>query len=309
MNFIKPITITSAMIAAGTSIAEPAAGETAWVSGATYALDAEVIRATTHRRYVAKQAHTGRSQLPEQDGAYWTDVGPTQRWAPFDQYVSTGASSTTSLTYVLRPGYVNAMSLYGLVGTSISITLKDEPGGTTIYSQSGPLFDDPAGWYEYLFIQPSPITKLSRSNLPIRPDAELTITVSAASGQPVGIGMIVLGDLVDLVGDLSEFGGTEYGAQAEPVTFSYIKTDDFGETTIVRRSAATSMSAKIVLPAKNADDALRLIQDVLDVPVAWIALPGNPKYKVLNVFGLGSARVSYENYSMARIDLTVKGMI
>ncbi len=309
MNFIKPITITSAMIAAGTSIAEPAAGETAWVSGATYSLGAEVIRATTHRRYVAKQDHTGRSQLPEQDGAYWTDVGPTQRWAPFDQYVSTGASSTTSLTYVLRPGYVNAMSLYGLVGTSISITLKDEPGGTTIYSQSGPLFDDPAGWYEYLFIPPSPITKLSRSNLPIRPDAELTITVSAASGQPVGTGMIVLGDLVDLVGDLSEFGGTEYGAQAEPVTFSHIKTDEFGETTIVRRSAATSMTAKIVLPAKNADDALRLIQDVLDVPVAWIALPNNPKYKGLNVFGLGSARVAYENFSIARIDLTVKGMI
>lgn len=309
MNFIKPITITSSMIAAGTSIAEPAAGETAWVSGATYSLDAEVIRATTHRRYVAKQDHTGRSQLPEQDGAYWTDVGPTQRWAPFDQYVSTGASSTTSLTYVLRPGYVNAMSLYGLVGSSISITLKDEPGGTTIYSQSGPLFEDPAGWYEYLFIPPSPITKLSRSNMPIRPDAEITITVSAASGQPVGIGMIVLGDLVDLVGDLSEFGGTEYGAQAEPVTFSYIKTDEFGETTIVRRHRSTNLSAKIILPSAKTDEALRQIQDVLDVPVAWIAKPNMRGFSGLNVFGLGSARVTYEGPGLSRIDLSVKGMI
>ena len=178
-----------------------------------------------------------------------------------------------------------------------------------LYEHDAPLTEDFAGWYEYLFVSPKVLTQFNVSSLPIRPTAELTVTVTAATGQPVGIGMIVLGDLVNLVGDLADFGGTEYGATAEPVSYSYIKTDDFGETTIVRRSAATSMTAKIVLPAKNADDALRLIQDVLDVPVAWIALPGNPKYKGLNVFGLGSARVAYENFSIARIDLTVKGMI
>lgn len=309
MNFIKPLTITDAMIATGTSIAEPAAGETAWVSAASYTAGDTVIRTQTHRKYVALQTHSGRTTAPESDPTYWEDVGPTLRWAPFDQYVSTGATATTTLTYVLKPGYFNAFSLYGLVGTQISITLKDATGGSTIYSYSGALFDDPAGWYEYLFIAPSPITKFARSNLPIRPEAELTITVTAAAGQPVGIGMIVVGDLVDLVGDLAEFGGTEYGSMAEPVTYSYIKTDEFGNTIIVRRHRSTNMTAKIVLPSEHTDEALRQIQEVLDVPVAWIAKPNRSGFQGLNVFGLGSARVTYEAPGLSRIDLNVKGMI
>lgn len=308
MNYLKPYTVTDAMLSS-TTVAEPASGEVAWVSGAAYTAGDEVIRTTTHRRYIASQTHTGRTTAPELDAPYWNDVGPTKRWTPFDQYTSTAATDVTSISYVLTPGYFNALALYGLTGADLHIVLKDAPGGAVLYEHEGPLTEDPAGWYEYLFVAPKVLTQFNVSGLPIRPSAELTVTVTAATGQPVGIGMLVLGDLVSLVGDLADFGGTEYGATAEPVSYSYIKTDDFGETTIVRRSAATSMTAKIVLPAKNADDALRLIQDVLDVPVAWIALPGNPKYKGLNVFGLGSARVAYENYSIARIDLTVKGMI
>jgi hypothetical protein len=121
--------------------------------------------------------------------------------------------------------------------------------------------------------------------------------------------MIVVGDLVDLVGDLAEFGGTEYGSMAEPVTYSYIKTDEFGNTTIVRRHRSTNMTAKIVLPSERTDEALRQIQEVLDVPVAWIAKPNRSGFQGLNVFGLGSARVTYESPGLSRIDLNVKGMI
>ncbi|MCX8017402.1 MAG: hypothetical protein N2690_05830, partial [Rhodocyclaceae bacterium] len=117
MNYIKPLTITDAMIGAGTSIPEPAAGEVAWASGGSYSAGDVRIRTATHRKYMALQTHSGRSTPPESDPQYWEDVGPTMRWAPFDQYVSTGASATTSLTYVLRPGYFNSLALYGLVGT------------------------------------------------------------------------------------------------------------------------------------------------------------------------------------------------
>lgn len=308
MKYLKPFTITDAMIGAGTTIAEPASGETEWVSAGSYSIGDKRIRSATHREYLCIQAHTGRTTAPESDAAYWQDIGPTKRWAPFDIYVSTGASSTTSITYVLSPGYFNAVALYGLVGTGYSITLKDAPGGATIYSDSGSLYEPPAGWYEYLFSAQKLITKLFRPELPIRPTAELTVAIAAATGQPVGIGMIVVGNLTDLVGDTAEFGGTEYGSTAEPVTYSYIKTDEFGNTTIVRRHKATSMTAKVVLPRANADEALRQIEEVLDVPVAWIAT-AKPGYSGLNVFGLGSARLAYQSAVVAEIDLTVKGMI
>lgn len=309
MNIIIPTPITAAMIGAGTTIAEPSAAETAWASATAYAVGDVRIRAATHRKYRCAVAHTSAaSPAPENDAARWVDIGPTDRWAPFDGYTNTRALSTTSITYVLNPGYVNALALYGLIGAQYSITIKDAPGGATIYSRTGYLTQDPQGWYEYLFVAQPAIDKLVPQNLPIRPAAEITITITAATGQPVGIGMIVVGDFVPLVGDTAEFGGVQYGASAEPVTYSYINTDEYGTTTIVRRHAATNMRCTVMMPRQFADAALQRLQSVLDQPVACIATTSKG-YDGLNVFGLiSTSPVSYDSFNIASIDIQVKGL-
>lgn len=309
MNIIIPTPITAAMIGAGTTIAEPSASETDWASGVAYAVGDVRIRATTHRKYKCAVAHTSASTpTPENDPTSWVDVGPTDRWAPFDRYTNTRATATTSMTYVLNPGYVNALALYGLIGAQYSITIKDAPAGATIYSKTGFLTQDPQGWYEYLFVAQPAVDKLVLHNLPIRPEAEITIAVTAAADQPVGVGMIVVGDFVPLVGDTAEFGGVQYGASAEPVTYSYINTDEFGTTTIVRRHAATNMRCTVMLPRMFADAALQRLQSVLDQPVACIATTSKG-YDGLNVFGLiSSSPVSYDSFNTASIDINVKGL-
>ena len=304
MNILTPLTITDAMILAGTTIAEPDASETAWVSAGTYSLGQERIRSTTHKVYECVQASTGRTALPEVDTAYWLEKRPTKRWAPFDSYTSTAATGTTSMTYVLQPGYFNALGMYGLVGTSAAITVKDEPGGATIYSNTVSLLEDPTGWWEFLFLPVRQISKIILTNIPIRPTAELTITLTGAT---VEVGMINVGDYKSLIGD-GDWGGTQYGASAEPVSYSYIKTNADGTTTIVRRNAATSMRASIILPRDQADYALACVQDVLDVPVSWVATDANG-FTGLNVFGLGSGSLSYDSFNIATLDLSVKGMI
>jgi hypothetical protein len=304
MNILTPLTITNAMILAGTSIAEPAAGETAWVSAGTYALGDLRIRTTTHKVYSCVQAHSGRSQLPETDSAYWLEKSPTNRWSPFDSYTSTPATATTSLTYVLQPGYFNALAMYGLVGTSAAITVKDAPGGATIYSNTVSLLEDPLGWWEFLFLPTRQISKLILTDIPIRPTAELTIVITGAT---CAVGMINVGDYKSILGE-SVWGGTQQGAKAEPVSYSYIKTNADGTTTIVRRNAATSMRASVILPRAAADYALQCVQEVLDVPVSWVATDANG-YAGLNVFGLGSGSLSYDTFNTATLDISVKGMI
>lgn len=304
MNILTPLTITDAMILAGTTVAEPDASETAWVSAGAYSLGQERIRSTTHKVYECVQASTGRTALPEVDAAYWLEKRPTKRWAPFDSYTSTAASGTTSMTYVLQPGYFNALGMYGLVGTSAAITVKDAPGGATIYSNTVSLLENPLGWWEFLFLPVRQISKIILTNIPIRPTAELTITLTGAT---VEVGMINVGDYKSLIGD-GEWGGTQYGASAEPVSYSYIKTNADGTTTIVRRNAATSMRASVVLPRAQADAALACVQQVLDVPVSWVATDA-AGYTGLNVFGLGSGSLSYDSFNIATLDLSVKGMI
>ena len=307
MNIITPITVTAAMIGAGTTIAEPAASETAWVSAGTYALADLRIRTTTHRVYKCVQAHTGRTALPEDDAAYWLDFAPTQRWSPFDVYTNTAATTVTTMTYVLTPGYFNSVALYGLTGAQYTLTVKDVSGGTTIYTRSGYLFADPIGWYEYLFGTLRNISKLVFTGIPIRPAAELTLTITAATGEAVGLGMLVCGDYVSLAGE-GDWGGAQHGASAEPVTYSYIKQNDDGTTTIVRRHSATNLRVTVALPRTEADAVLQAMQDVLDVPVAWVATDANG-YAGLSTFGIGSGSMNYDSFGAANFEISVKGLV
>jgi hypothetical protein len=306
MNIINPITITDAMIGAGTTIAEPSATETAWNAATNYTVGTVVIRTTTHRKY--RNAIAGvDATLPENLPTRWQDVGPTDRYAPFDIYTNTAATTVTSLAYVLTPGYFNALALYGLTGAQYTITVKAVTEGSIIFTRTGFLSEDPAGWYEYLFTATKPKTKIIFTDIPIRPTAEVTLTITAAIGVTVAVGMIVLGDYASLSGD-GLWGGTEYGASAEPVTYSYIKTEDDGTTKIVKRHSATNLRVSVSMPTEEADAVLQSVQSVLDVPVAWIAT-GVVGYEGLTTFGIGSSSMKYGSFGTATLDINVKGLV
>ena len=184
MNVLVPIKITDAMIAAN-PVAEPAAGETAWVSGGTYALGDRRIRSTTHRVYECVQAHSARTALPEADSAYWLDYGPTQKYAVFDELTSTQSTAVTTLTYVIKPGFFNAVALYGLDAATVDITVKDAPGGNVFFTQTHELSMPPLDWYDWAFGRIQPLDKLVVTGIVPYPEAELTITLSAAAGVTV----------------------------------------------------------------------------------------------------------------------------
>lgn len=305
MKVLVPYEITEAMLTSST-VAEPSAAETAWVSGTTYAKDDVRIRTQTHRKYQRVAAGAGTTP-PESDFTNWVDIGPTDRWALFDTEVSTASTVVTPMTYVLRPGFFNAIAMYGLDGANISVSIKDAPGGTVVYTYTGTLQEPPVDYYDWAFGRITPLTKLVLSGLVPYPDAELTVSVTAGAGVKVGAGMLIVGDLVSLV-TTEGFGGTQYGATAEPVTYSYINTDEFGVTSIRRRRATTDMRATVIMPREDADTAVSVLQRVLDVPAAFIATDV-PGYAGLNVFGLGSGSMSYDSYGHAVLSLTVKGMV
>lgn len=304
---LVPVSVTPAMLSSS-SLSEPAAGETVYSDVTTYAQGVRVISTATHRIYESVQAsNIGHDPTLEASRAWWLDAGPTARWAAFDGNTSTASTSTTSLSYVLRPGFCNALFFYGLIGAAIDVSIKDAPGGTVIYHYTAELAEPPSGWYEYFFGTVKALSKIALQDLPLRPDPEITITITAATGVTVGVGMIAMGDLRSLLYD-AEWGGTEHGASVDPITYSYIKTDEYGTTTIVRRHAATNMALRIVMPKSAADYALRTVQEVLDVPAAWIG-SGVPGTAGLNTFGLASGSLSYDSFGHAVLNLKVQGMI
>lgn len=309
MNILVPIPLTDAMLSSST-IAEPAAGEAVWNGATSYTVGTRVILTATHRVYenlIAGVNATSPDLALTGATPRWLDYGPTLRWAAFDGVVNTPSTAVTSFSYVLRPGLFNALAFYGLDGATISVSIKDAPGGTVFYTYSGSLQEPPIDYYNYYFGTIKPLEKLLLKNILIYADPELTITISAAVGVTVKAGMIAIGDLREVI-SIDATGGTQYGATAEPITYSYIATDTFGRTTIKRRHNATNMRCNVLLSQTDADQALATVQEVLDVPCAWVATDA-AGYAGLNVFGLGSGSLSYEGPAHSMFSITVKGFI
>ena len=306
---LVPLTVTNAMVSSST-IAEPAAGETAWNPVTNYAVGQEAILTSTHRVYTNLIAGVNATS-PELalTGATprWLDTRPTVKWAAFDGQVNTQSYIVTPLTYVLRPGLFNAIALYGLDGAAISITVKDAPAGSVVFSYAADLLDPPYDHYDYYFGTIRPLTKVIVKDITPYADPEVTITITAGAGVTVKAGMIAMGDLRSLVAS-GETGGTLSGAKAKPVTYSYINTDTFGNTSIIKRTKATDMDITAHVPNADADTALATIQEVLDVPAAWIGseVAG---FSGLNVFGLSSGDVAYQGPQYSIITINVRGLI
>lgn len=304
-QILVPIEITDSMLTSS-SIAEPAAGEAAWVSGATYAIGDEAIRTQTHRVYRRETAGAGTTP-PEDDTTNWTDIRPTKRWAMFDGEISTQSDDVEELEVVLTPGFFNAVPLYGLEGEEVQLVVKDAPGGSVVFDETVQLIEPVPDWYEWYF---SPIKASSKhlfTGITPYPDAEITLTVRAGTGVTAKCGMAAVGDLRALItGD--GWGGTLGGAKAEPRSFSYIKTELDGTTRIVRRRSATDANFAIAMPRAAADYALASVQEVLDVPCAVIAAASSG-FQGLNNFGLVSGSLSYDSFNAATLTISVKGLV
>lgn len=284
----------------------PEADHAAYAAATTYASGDFCISTVTHRVYQSqKDGNTGHdpTDINNRAGAtvWWTDYGPTNKWAMFDDEANTQTVHASPLTVVLRPGGFNAVYLGGLDADALSITVKDAPDGNVVYSYTGELEASAPGDYdEYFFGRFKPQTDFLASEIDQYNNAEITVTLTRATGQ-VKCGVLVVGDQIPL-------GQTQYGAKAKPKTFSYIKTDDFGRTKIVRRKATTDMSLSAWLDLSEANVVLATIRELLDVPVVWIGT-GLPEYEGLRIFGLGSGEISYDHPKDCLLTLSVQGLI
>jgi hypothetical protein len=303
LSVLAPITIVDALL---TSSTVPETDYAAWSGGTTYAVGDRVINTSTHRKYESLRATNSNhdpSDILNRTGVtpWWLDIGPTNKWAMFDSEVSTQTSIATPLTVVIKPGAFNGVFLAGLDGDNLIITVKDSPGGATIYYYSGALeASAPGDYYEYFFDRFMPQTDFLANDIDSYANMEITISITKASGT-VKCGVLALGDLKPL-------GLTQYGAKAKPKTYSYIKIDEFGNNTIIKRKTAKDMSATSYVKLEEANYVLDTITELLGTPCVWIGT-GIPQYSGLRVFGLGSAELSYDQPEVAMLSLNVQGLI
>ncbi len=315
MNILLPKTVTSAMFGAGTNIPEvdSAMGEVLWATGGTFAeKDRRVWKGYTYECVQSISAAPQNTYEPDSTNAagWWlVDPGaPTNRMAPFDKYLFTKARRKGSVTYVLNPGFVTGLAVYGIEADTLVITEKD--GATDLIPPVNVELWEPAfGLYEYLFGDLRRGTYYALKDLPINPNATLTITAARTDPDAeAAIGFISVGTWKRLISPLSQASGVQYGVESTTRDYSYTEAYKDGTYIDVEGRKATDINLSCVIDAAQAPGAKLLLEQILGKAVA-IEVSELPKYSHLATVGKVTGSVRSVNWPTAQVDLQIKGNI
>lgn len=315
MNILLPKTITASMFGAGTNIpaVDTSVGEVAWVSGTNYALkdrrvDAGYIYECVQAVTTAPQNTYAPSDL-RSFGFWLKDEGaPTNRMAPFDKYLFTAARRTGSVVYELNMGFFNGVAIYGIEADALQITVT--AGATNLITPINiQLWEQAPGLWEYLFGDLERGTYYALKDVPLHPDAKITITASRNNpAVTAAIGFISVGSWKTLLAPLTQTSGVQYGVEATTRDYSYSQEYKDGTYIDVEGRKATDINLSCVIDAAEAPATKALLEQILGKAVA-IEVSELPKYSHLATVGKVTGSVRSVNWPTAQVDLQIKGNV
>lgn len=304
---IQP-TVTDAMLVSSSAVVEDSAP--AWVSGTTYALNAEVRRSSTHRVY--RDSVGGVSNVaPEVDTTRWQNRRPTNLWAMFDARVATATKLPSPFVVTLQAHMITALVLLAIDGAwDIEVTYRATPGGaivplpgsdpvTGVLTQSLEA-SAPGDWWEYFFSPLRPASDFLIRNIEPYVEGEITVKLTGDSGD-VSVGLLAIGDLFPM-------GETAWGARSKTVDYSYIDLNADKENVIVPGPGARDLAITAYIEKSEANAVERVLNDIRGKPCVVIG-SNLPEHEGLRTFGLVNAEVSYDNVKDAAITGTVRGLV
>ncbi|MDP3650908.1 MAG: hypothetical protein Q8R67_04410 [Rhodoferax sp.] len=291
MKVIKPIVITPAMIVSSTAVNadadyNPATG---------YALNDKCTYVGVIWECIQGPA-TGKQ--PDTNPLYWSKQGPANASALFDDKISTPTTGSGSLTFVLKPGYVNSLALFGLVGDVLTVTARNGVAGEILYSKTQKLYTRiVTRLYEYLYERPAQLREVVLTGLPTRKDLHITLTVT---GSAVSIGMLSVGSLVVI-------GTALYGMTLDLTDYSLNTTDKNGVTTFKKGLFSKRLSGIVVVNNALFTRVSRDLEALSGIPCVWIGTDKNG-YTPLTIFGsFRNAPLTLENYATSTINFDIEG--
>lgn len=298
MKVVRPVTITDARFVSSTLTETE---HSAWSGATTYADGDRVIY--EHYIYESLQA-TNLNNTPTgaTTDTWWLQVSPTNMWAMFDQQINTGSSGASPITIVCEPGYINSVVLLDVEADSATIAMHD--GATEVFSQTVSLLESSiASWTDYFFEPFLYATQKIVDGLPYYLNAEVTVTITKASGT-ARVGGVVFGNSF-------EIGDVLGGARSGITSYSRIETNTFGTTQIVRRLSAKRMSLNLKLDTVTFKRVHALLTELDSVPCVWVAEPDNADmFSPLTIFGYAREfQIEVPGPAISYCSLEIQGMI
>jgi hypothetical protein len=305
MIVVPPITITDAMLTS--SIPEPDAsvGEVVWNAATNYTAGTRVIRTTTHKIYERIGLAGVNAGLPEVTPLKWIEVGPTNRWAMFDNLRSSTTSitapGTTVITLNLSGLSIRANAFALLNSNASSIQVQVYTSATLIYDHTYDLTQARyiTSYYDYFFAEFRNKANIVDTDMPISINNTYTFTIITPTEGRIG-GLVI--------GYSTFIGDVQVSPSIDQLNFSRIERDDFGTSILVPRRSIPKTSQKLFI-SKNEVNKIRKIRDTVNaVPAVWVGLEDSSDgyYDALLVFGVYkefSFDMDYPDYALIQLDL------
>ncbi|WP_260597807.1 hypothetical protein [Sphingomonas endolithica] len=300
LQLLQPVIVTPAMLVAS-NVAEADYAE--WSASTAYPVGARVIKAATHRIYESAGGSNFGND-PAGVAGKWIDVGPTKRWAMFDQALGSATTSSTAIEVTLQAG--SAVTSLAILDTNAATVRVRAPGydRTQAFDEAGSaLFLDlvaAAGTSVTVTLTPAGATPVAR------PWDDGTIWSDAPSWRdviPAGDGTVSVGTL--LIGSLKALGVTEAAPTAGITDYSRKEADDFGAVTIVERAWAKRMTTKSLIRTDAIDAVSQRIAAVRATPSLWIGQAG---LDILTIYGFFKDYSIEVGETLSKLSLSIEGL-
>ncbi len=263
MDIIKPVTVTNSILTSS-NVAENDYSE--WSSSTTYSDGQQVIvTGTTHKVYESL-TNSNQGNNPTTSTTNWLELGATNRWKAFDQKISDQVSNLNSIEYQFNDANSNvtAVSLFGLDGTNVNVTVTDATDGE-VYNQDFSLLDnaDIVDYFTYFFADQGKKTEALFTGIPPYFNSDVEVTITTDTGQNAKVGQIVFGFL-------SNFGLTTYGTSVGIEDYSRKETDAFGNFVITQRAFARLVDYDVRLETGKARTVQNALAGFRATPTVYI---------------------------------------
>lgn len=266
-----------------------------WSSATNYTIGQRVIVTTGHHKiYEALTANTNK--FPPGNPMDWVEVGPTNRWAAFDESGGTFSTKASPLEFAVSGDRADTIALLDVDAASVRVRAFNAIEGT-YYDKTTELQDASTltSWYDYFFTPINRQKELILRDIPPVSASEYTVTLT-------GGGTVSLGTFA--MGQRTEFGFTEYGAKAGIRNYGRTTVDEFGRVQFVRRGFAKTMNVTIFMDRAITDGVHRQLSELRDTAAIYIAAADI--YSMLTIYGRFidfNIDVAYPNHTLCSLDV------
>ena len=292
MLVIRPVTFTPSMLISTNAV------ETypSWSSSTSYGLgDKVVYSGAIYESLITSNLNN----QPDTSITKWLNIAPSNALAMFDGQVSSQTVCNSTIEVIVRPGSsYNSISLFNLNATTVRVQVYDAPGGNVIYDKTEIL--DTAlivDWYTYFFEPTVFKNEVNFVGFGVYSGGEFKITITG--GTETKCGVVVFGNLIEL-------GKVAYGATVGIRDYSIKTTDEFGNTSFVKRAYSKYMEPSIYVDNARLNYVDKVLTDIRATPTAWIG-SNDPTYQsALSVYGYYkdyNIEISYPTFSMMKLQI------